>query len=446
MPITNEAHALFREANTAFELGDLESAAEKYRRLLSEDEPVRGFATYNLNILHSLQKDSSGNISSTETEAIKIDNNKLKDAERTKTFLYRPSSPAMDDSEIETLRKLGAALLGPIIASYFKNLSSYLEKNKDVKRLHFLAREGFVLQHINSRLQKLNLIKTVDTTYLLCSRTLLFKLCLGSPELWDAVLDHHYTGSIRKLLSDRFHLANDEIKILCGAKGFHTDLDREDLVLPRDSEIVKDFFDTRKIELVSMIQPKTKAYLNYLNKIGFGKRPTEHVVDIGYAGTIQKILTSLTDKRTIGHYFITTTKAIDGPTSGFIGHLLSNQEFGLGVPILDRSLFIESMLTAPHGQVVDITETSGTTEFTFGKKTVAQIKYFKLFEIIEGATTYAIRALQNKTTMTPDELNSYYGKFVSTPYIFPQSARELFEIDDSISGLGTLNPIDFFKA
>lgn len=442
MPAIDNAKILFREANTAFKLGDLESAAGKYKRLIDGDEPTRGFAAYNLDIINSIYENHGG-ASLTSTM---IPDHLLNDAHTTKQFLYEKHLQSGNKLEVPALRQLGAALLGPIIAAYYSKLRLHLDQNKEIKKLYFLAREGFVLEHVYDKLKKLNLIKSIDTSYLLCSRTLLFKLCLSRRKLWGAVLEHHYSGSLRSLLSDRFQFTSQEIENLCDGQYLYAELDSKNLVLPRDSSIVIDFFTACETKLTAVVEPKAKAYLNYLKKIGFGKRKTEHVVDIGYAGTIQKLLGSLTGKKTVGHYFITTKKAYNTSTSFFIGHLLSNQEFGNEVPILDRSLFIESMLTAPHGQVVDVKETINGTEFNFGKKTAAQLNYDQLFEIIEGATQYAIRALDHDCTMSSEELNSYYGRFVSTPYIFPECARELFEIDDSISGLGTLNPIDFFKA
>ena len=100
-----------------------------------------------------------------------------------------------------------------------------------------------------------------------------------------------------------------------------------------------------------------EAYLAYLASIEITDQSTLHLVDLGYSGTIQSLLGILLSKNTHGHYLIASKPGkhvIEGNTAVMQGYLKEDVKMGDGYLPLDRSMFLESLLTAPYGQFRDI--------------------------------------------------------------------------------------------
>lgn len=435
-----------RSANQAYLHGEWEYAAEQYEYLSESHPSLAEMARFNLQLIHSMHKIykkesldrlnvSYDTLSKTYRASDLIDTPKL-----------RPDPSILETESYTDLRGFGAALLGPLFASYFLSLSKYLNKNPQITMLRFLAREGYVLERAFTHLKEKKLIKEVDSNYLLCSRTLLFKIALIQKKNWSAVLNHHFKGCIGDLLAARFQFSDKEIQHLIAESGFNNQEQNRTFTLPDEKNLIIDFFTRCESSIKLLISDKHESYIKYLSSVGFGDKGTEHLVDIGYSGTIQKLLTEIAGCKTVGHYFMTTSNARRTTRASFLGHISSNLNFGDGCDLLDRSLFIEAILTAPHGQVIDVQSCNGNSvTFFFGATTGAQHSYDKIEHIIDGAISYAAKAIAEDSTMDFAELNDYYSKFVANLSIFPKNLHSLFEIDDNISGLGILNPIDFFK-
>jgi hypothetical protein len=344
------------------------------------------------------------------------------------------------------LQSFGASLLGPVLAVFFSKLANKLIANNGIKKLWFLAREGYFLQKAFKRITKTLGLEYINTDYLYCSRTLLFRLSLFDRNVQYKSLHHGYTGSLECLFRKRYAFTSDEMAALFVFSQLYRSNASINIVLPRDESLVLKILKEAEPFLREQFDQRLGYYKNYLNAVGFGVNNIEHVVDLGYSGTIQTLLTDLTNTATNGHYFITTKKAVNTFNLQFNGYLGSNVDFGEGNSLLDRSLFMESMLTAPHGQVIDICKSvDGKLGFFFGLSTTAQKRFDELEMIIDGAINYAACALEQGVVMNLKELENFYANFVSSPSLFPEPILELFEIDDNISGFGVLNPITFFR-
>lgn len=352
----------------------------------------------------------------------------------------------MSASKAAQYRSFGATFLGPIVALFFGRFSAHLNSHPEINHLRFLAREGYVLQRIYNTLKGNGVIKDLPSSYLLCSRTLLFKLSLANRTTWPLSLEHHYTGTLLDLLKHRYQFTDVERERIVSTVSAGNPILAQEIELPRDQKLVVSFFETAQEAILNITKSKKNLYLKYLKSINFGsnKNEHEHVIDIGYAGTIQKLISKLTGTATTGHYFITTKKASNTKNTKFVGHILEGVNFGDGHSILDRSLFIETLMTAPHGQVVDLFSESNETRFKYGQQTAAQFHFEIIEHIIDGAAAYASEALKDSNFMSTEELNSYYNVFVETASLFDGEIGSVFEIDDTISGLGIINPIFHF--
>lgn len=437
------------QANDFLRNGKYALAASLYQKALQQTPELQHTILFNIELTKKrlfTSESSNQDFDYFTVPTITQKNHQVQNKYPFKDHLIR--SLLLSESESKTLRNFGSAFLGPIISTYFLKLATYLGQHSNINKLNFLAREGYLLGQIYEDLAETNRIKRIPSNYLLCSRTILFKLSLSDKKLWEQTLNHHFSGTLKSLLLQRFHFTTEETNEILEASSYSNDAISTQISLPTDKHIALGFFQASENKIYDIVTKKKRAYSNYLNTIGFGtnKKSTEHILDIGYAGTIQKTLSSLIpNTKLCGHYFITTKAAKNDVTNTFHGHLLRDVEFGSGHSLLDRSLYMETLLTAPHGQVVDVESTSDGIIFKFGKPTKAQLHFHKIEAMIAGATDYVKNAFDNEILWNTKELDSYYKSFVNQPSLFPKEIKEFFEIDDSISGLGTLNPIHFFN-
>lgn len=342
-------------------------------------------------------------------------------------------------SKMDELKGFGYRFLGPVIVSFFDEIEK--KKNTDAP-LFFLAREGYHLQSLFEYYCK-TLNKECNTRYLLCSRVFLFKLCLSDVNLIPMTLDHHFKGSLLSLLVRRYGFSGAQInKIINEVKSSKKLLETEISLPSRKDVAIKVLGEVSEL-FRDELKNKKQLYLNYLEDIDFASA-TSRVVDIGFSGTIQKILSKLTDSQLIGHYMVTTKNAVNNSQCTFHGHFAEQKEFGEGFSLLDRSLYLESLLTAPHGQVNDIFDEFDGCRFLYSTKTRAQSEFYLIEQVIRGVKEYMDDTIKENLQLSKNFIPEYYSSFVRHPEYFPEDLRNILEVDDHISGFGVLNPVKVF--
>lgn len=330
-------------------------------------------------------------------------------------------------------------------------LSSYLSRNLVTNNtvLFFLAREGYWLERAFKRFCKGSSIKA-QSEYLLASRAFLFKLLLDDERSFAYSLKSGFKGTFSELLQSRFILNRNEI-----TRVFAPSLLAKIIDLKTDKQNVIDELNAHKAELSLLLAPTKKAYLAYLEQLGVTKQQTVHIVDLGYSGTIQSLLGILLNKNTHGHYLIASNPGvhtIEGCKATMKGYLKEGVKIGDGYLPLDRSMFLEALLTAPNGQFRDIRfntlnkdpENLKQFDFYYGRKVASQ-KYFYLVEqVMAGALNYVEHAAKHNITFTKSELEMLLNSYLSKPHMIPQSLTKIFDIDDDVTGNGTVNALQFF--
>jgi hypothetical protein len=341
--------------------------------------------------------------------------------------------------------RLGRRLFGPVIAPALVWLVQEAEKSK-ARSLLFIGREGYFLrplaEHARSVMQIAGSRKSYH--YLDVSRGFLFKLLLSDSENLDMALRHHFSGSLQTLLERRFFLSDSEKrKSNFGQSNFHVSL-------PMDAEAVKFFLDENIGSLRDEIKAKADAYIHYVKALA----DTDHLLfaDVGFSGTIQKILGQLTGFRSEGLYFCRTADFSSGAPAGSHSakaYWTESAKFGTGDPLVDYSLVLESLLTAPYGTLRDVDLHSPATDFFIHDDKTPHLKHFEVLEsIVSGVRSYItdfVHAGMTPASM-PDlvdcrRLYELQLKYDASPEM--QYVRRLFEIDDSISGFGSVKPFNF---
>ena len=347
-------------------------------------------------------------------------------------------------SSSQDLNQFGYRFIGPVVTAFFDKINLSLDAQAGSNNLFFLAREGYFLQELYKEYLKiLNISDKPDVSYILCSRAFLFKLALANESMIPFTLKHHYKGLLRDFICRRYGFNGTDLNRIVNELPHLAKSLAAEIRLPSQSDKLIKIMTEISVLFKPELSHKRELYLSYLHNNGF-KSENVSVVDIGFTGTIQTLLSMLTKQKVIGHYMVTTNKAINNEQCTYHGHLADNQVFGKGYPLIDRSLYLESILTAPHGQVIDIFDINGDIRFGYAAKTMAQHHFSVLEQIIKGAKQYMADTLPDSIQLTAGEIPDYYAGLVSDAEYLPAGVRSILEVDDHISGFGVLNPTRLF--
>jgi hypothetical protein len=344
-----------------------------------------------------------------------------------------------------SLREFGYNFLGPICSEYFHTLMSVSEKVQP-DFIGFLAREGYLFERIYQALLGRKLVREFPHVYLLASRTFLFRISIADPYSWQWSLVHKFYGSLEKLLMGRFGFTLGQIETVFS----QSELSAKWL-LPFEQETLEIHFSRKRHALNELVKSSQIAYLDYLNSLGINEGSIPLLSDVGYSGTIQKLLTRLLKINTYGVYFITTEQGqyrLEDNTATMFTTFKDKVKMGDGYTMLDRSLFLECLLTSPNGQFVDISKASEYSilpfEFSYGRQAFAQRNFHNLSAVFDGAIEAVCDAFSHKVRYSIEEIEMLYEQYATKRNMFPKAAWPLFDVDDAISGNGNVDPLRLF--
>ena len=336
------------------------------------------------------------------------------------------------DWSSEELESIGCRIYAPLLYYFLLDIKEYVENNK-LDSLYFLTREGYFLKELYDKGVELGIVPQVKTKLLMTSRAFLFRNLLLSGKDVELSLSSRFQGSLRYLLLHRFCLSESEINSF----DFTVETLNEEIVLPDNKSYVKSLLERKEKCLLN----DENVYIDYLSSIGFLEEEKPTVVDLGYAGTIQKSLSLLLDKSIDGYYFINSNKrssvAINKKKCNFYGCFGNGLDFNSGEPLLNKSLILEGLLTAPYGQLRNIIKVDGEYIFIRGPNTVAQRNFYYLESVMKGVYSF-IEDIGGgrKGHDFKNDIKELFANEVSQKSLF----YELLELDDFFSGLGTINP------
>ncbi|GAB7527807.1 hypothetical protein PS3A_02130 [Pseudomonas sp. 3A(2025)] len=338
------------------------------------------------------------------------------------------------------LYEFGYSFFSPIFNHYVRRITEYTGEYRAV----CLAREGWVFFKLLTHLQDRNLIQLQHAPlYLKVSRTLLFRSQLGNPYVWDAALKGIFEGSVLSLLMKRFGLQQHEL-----TEWLPAELLSLDISLPDDKDTFMQWMAPHNERLQACVTPTRTAVSTYFEREGLLQGPSPLMLDLGYAGTIQKLITRMIERDTSGLYFI-ANEAGDAQVGKHTAHLRGvfkeNVKWSEGYLMLERSLLLETLMTAPHGQVIDIRlNTNGALDFFYGRMAAPQRYRQDLDAIMEGALDGVEEGLRLNINYSVKDIESIYAGFALTPSAIPREVFHIFDIDDDFSGNGVLNPTTLF--
>ena len=344
------------------------------------------------------------------------------------------------------LKDFGYNFLGPICSEYFYSLQDRCNELKP-SAIGFLAREGYLFDLIYQQLVAKRLIEQpLANFYLLASRTFLFRISIADPITWQWSLEHKFYGTLRKLLLGRFGFTLSEIESLFSPSELNVMWQ-----LPAERATLELHFKEKLAAFDGLVTESRSAYLDYLRSVGINDSSKLLLCDVGYAGTIQKLLTRLLQSNTYGVYFITNQQGdylIGDNTASMYTTFKDKVNMGDGYIMLDRSLFLEALLTSPNGQFLDICKTSDACakafSFAYGREAFAQKNFQHLNLVFKGAIEAVCHAFENNIRYSIDEIEMLYEQFATKRVLLPRASWPLFDVDDAISGNGIVDPMRLF--
>ncbi|MCC6805883.1 MAG: hypothetical protein IT381_00550 [Deltaproteobacteria bacterium] len=352
------------------------------------------------------------------------------------------------------LFSLGYAAYGPIILQMLLWLAERAQK-RGVDRLFFLAREGYMLKHFYDRFADLPQIRArfgtlPPSTYLLTSR----RACIGAiaknpsdPEFVEIALTPSFKGTLSDLLDRRIGITPSDFARL----GL---VDRP-VVLPEDVSVVAVALRRARALCAERTGVERDAYLAYLSAAGLMASSHAGLVDLGFSGTIQRCLHTITGKTMSGFYFATTEVAARWSCErnaafscfGTIDRSDGTRPF----PVYGDSLLLEAWLTSPDGQLIRFEQGQTGSVPLFAAAGSAQRHLPMLMAIRDGSEQYIRQTLE----LCGSSIESLGIDAHSTQQVFrhllaydmvPQQVHQYLVVEDQFCGNAELSVFELYRA
>jgi FMN phosphatase YigB (HAD superfamily) len=342
---------------------------------------------------------------------------------------------------LEDPRSVGYAVWGPLLFGFLTWVVDQARRSEG--RVFFLAREGWLLiklyEQIRSALAPFG-IALPEGQYLTVSR----KSTMGPMAAVDfdpdfIVRGSRFQGTLGELLKARL--------------GVELGADVAEASLPVDTEQNRKeaIILVRRMEkrIVAGTRDRLDRLRAYLAQEG-ADEPGGLIVDIGYSGTIQSALQTITGMPFSGAYMVTSKTANDvakqgGSATGYFSHDYA------AATVRDYSMLLEAVLTAPHGPTIDYRLEEGQIKPIFGPQGEAQEYFAYLEEQFKGAGEYVADLIQTYgpeialTTFSPRECEVGLRQMVEGVLHPPAEFWSKLSVENDFCGEGEIDIGQFYR-
>lgn len=335
--------------------------------------------------------------------------------------------------------EFGYGLMGPAILNYVLWITREAYE-QGIKKILFFSREGYILNKIFKILipyveKELN----IDGEYFYASRRALSMASIFNEDDIEEPLEIFYEGKLNNLISKRYGI---EIE----------DLPDIDIKLPDNKNKVLKYLEPYKEHILDSAQRERENYNNYLKKCIGDIKENERIIvsDIGYSGTIQYYLSKLSKRAYDGRYFATDGKMkpleLKGNTiEGYYINGDSEQELSKS-PLHRYHLIMESILIAPHGQLVRM-DNDGNPVFEEKENKLYTKEMMEIHKGIEAyAKDYAEVMGNALLTELPDKkLAESLIEVIVKEDIISDAIADCIAVDDKYCSGEVKNAVQYYK-
>ena len=311
----------------------------------------------------------------------------------------------------------GYCVFGPIILAYFNWICSNA-KTENIRSFYFLAREGYLLKEMYDFFITLDGVKKhfgnlPKSYYLLTSRRSVMGAVEKNKELLIQIItNNEFEGTFGDLLYNRLGVdiskennASSEVFIR----------------LPQDKNLVIELVDSYTELIEKNSKKEREAMLHYLNSVDFMNDNSKAVLDVGYSGTIQRYLHTISQQPIKGYYFVTRDDTQEwvyekNNTSGYFeNNALKSSE----TPVFKFNLYLEFWLTSPQGQLKHFRKMAKESIPVYKEKEQTKV----LFDINETITKGVMKYLADTIASVGENIEMLNVNEKNAQFMFEQAVR-----------------------
>lgn len=361
------------------------------------------------------------------------------------TRVYDDPFPRSGSSVNGDLRTFGYWYFGPILLAYV-NWVATRAVAEGVDALYFLARDGDILIRIYEQLRKYRPLP--EGVYLEVSRRSIGVPFIRRREQLDKLLQPEYPGgSLSELLRIRLGIditRHPEINVRdFGFAGIHSAV-----FIPADLPKVKQLCYHLYQRLPEHFAAEATNATAYLRSMGLFDAGKKAVVDIGYSGTLQRILNEVGLEEPVHGYYMVLYRIFDAlmknpavSAEGLFGDRIDPYLKELSI---DRySLFYEMVLSSTRGPVECYNADGRPVYAAVGEE--ERYKLLKLPEIHAGIMEYCrdvLGLLEDSSLIRWDDTNFLlkpFQWFLEHPSQADLDMLADYTLDDHYCGQGVLS-------
>jgi len=329
------------------------------------------------------------------------------------------------------LLRFGYQFLGPFLVDWYNRLA-VASQDLPSDTVHMLGREGWGIVPLFNSMEAMRDGPRRRYIYLQTSRALLTHISLAHPAYRDFGFGLNFAGTVRQFAEGRLCVHFDMLDLPA--------LGDQHIQLPRDAAYLRDLFGKSRGVVEAMATRSRDAYARYLATSGFAAGQLHILSDLGFRGTTQALLTALYDFEIRGFYAIRDPSGVRGlppmAPDATAGLFADDKTFGSGYAPLERSLLLESFLTAPFGQVSGIQNVMIGDPFLYRDGGPAQKNYAIIAECLQGAHKFAIdhRDLLGAREPLIDDFEMFFDSFREAVISDLRELLPILSLDDSYNG------------
>lgn len=335
---------------------------------------------------------------------------------------------------VDDFRELGYWFFGAPLLTFVLWLIQRTRAD-GVRRLLFLARDGFFLRPLYEFVAKNLNVEILPSDYFLASRRAVTVASIKKISDAKELINLRFEGTTKKFFRERFGL----------------DLgDETEVILPeRDAEIVCNLIDAHATEILSAAEFERAAYEKYIANLG--SLDGAGVVDMGYSGTIQFYLQRLTEKIFTGYYFATSATNRFGADASerMRGCFTEGDNYATTACAVYRyQLLFETILTAPDAQLKNF-DADGNP--VYGEPEPGQIHFADISAIHDGIKDFCRDVVEIfgdvllDVPLDKNFIDAWVRAFVHDTKIITPKLREIFTLDDEYCNTFHGNALEFYR-
>lgn len=335
-------------------------------------------------------------------------------------------SPNTFDLEFSSMENISYCVFAPLFIHYM-NYLSLVPKKEEI--LLFLAREGYILMPLYEEWCKNRNIQLNRHNYFLASRRAAAVASISNEsDIQNILFNNQYIGPERMLFLNRLGID----------LGDNKNIDTLNLS-PSEKDNILQLIHNNFGKIINQVNTESENYKNYFDSIvKKEERKNVSLVDIGYSGSIQLYLSKMLEEKLGGYYFASLANKPQSYGCAYNSLYPCGCDFSSQIQKIQ--LFLEIVLQAPQGQLINFIEKNGESipQFRCPEKVASEVIIIQK-EIFNAVSNVAL--ILKDVYLDADEKNPLPKLFAQTflkKELMPKSFIDNLIVEDNYCRNGTI--------